>query len=92
MIKSFRQAGLEGYFRRSDQRGIPAQSANRMHRMLDVLDAALRPEDMNVPGYKFHQLKGQRAGTCATSVTGNLRITFRFDGEGATDVDIEDYH
>jgi proteic killer suppression protein len=60
--------------------------------MLDVLDAAWRPEDMNLPGYKFHQLKGQRAGTYAVSVTANLRITFRFEGEDATDVGLEDYH
>ena len=92
MIKRFRHAGLERFFRRSDHRGIPSQSGSRIQRMLDVLDVALRPEDMNVPGYKFHHLKGQRAGTYSVTVTGNLRITFGFEGEDATDVDLEDYH
>lgn len=47
---------------------------------------------MNLPGYRFHRLTGERKGTFAVSVTGNWRITFRFDGEDAVDVDLEDYH
>lgn len=47
---------------------------------------------MNLPGYRFHGLRGDRGGTYAVSVTGNLRITFVFDGEDAIDVDLEDYH
>ena len=54
--------------------------------------AAAKAEDMNLPGYKFHRLTGERKGTCAVSVTGNWRITFRFEGEDAVDVDLEDYH
>lgn len=92
MIKGFRHAGLNRFFRRSDHRGIPAQSVNRIQRMLDVLDTALRPEDMNIAGYKFHPLKGNRSGTYAVTVTGNLRITFEFIGEDAVNVDLEDYH
>ena len=60
--------------------------------MLDRLDAALRSEDMNLPGYRFHSLKGGRKGSYAVSVSGNWRLTFRFDGEDAADVDLEDYH
>jgi proteic killer suppression protein len=59
--------------------------------MLDRLEAATKPEDMNLPGYKFHGLKGDRRGTYAVSVTGN-RLTFRFEGDDATDVNLEDYH
>jgi proteic killer suppression protein len=92
MIWSFRHRGLERFFRHSDHRGIPASSMARIERMLDALDAAVRPEDMNIPGYRFHQLKGNRAGTYAIAVTGNLRITFRFAGEDAANVDLEDYH
>ena len=47
---------------------------------------------MNLPGFDFHQLKGRRKGTYAVSVSGNWRLTFRFDGEHAVDVDLEDYH
>lgn len=92
MIKSFKHKGLERFFRRSDYRGIPARSAARIERILDRLDAALQPDDMNLPGYKFHPLKGDRAGAYAVTVTGNLRITFEFDGEDAIHVDLEDYH
>ena len=60
--------------------------------MLDRLDAVARPDDMNLPGYKFHQLSGDRRGIYSVTVTGNWRITFRFDGEDAIDVDLEDYH
>lgn len=92
MIRNFRHRGLERFFRRTDYRGIPAKNAPRIERMLDRLDAALKPEDMNLPGYKFHRLKGDQRDTYAISVTGNLRMTFRFDGEDAIDVDLEDYH
>jgi toxin HigB-1 len=92
MIRGFRHKGLERFFRRGDHRGIPAHVAARIERMLDRLDASIRPEDMNLPGYRFHGLRGDRSGTYAVSVTGNVRITFAFDGENAVDVDLEDYH
>lgn len=60
--------------------------------MLDRLDAAVKPEDMNIPGYTFHPLLGDRKGTYAVTVTGNWRITYKFDGEDAIDVNLEDYH
>lgn len=47
---------------------------------------------MNLPGYKFHQLQGKRKKTFAVLVSGNLRLTFKFDGENAVDVNLEDYH
>lgn len=83
---------MERFFRRSDYRGIPGQSAARIERMLDRLDASTRHEDMNLPGYRFHGLRGGRGGTYAVSITGNLLITFAFDGEDAVDVDLEDYY
>lgn len=92
MIESFKHKGLDRFFTRSDHRGIPGGSASRIERMLDRLDASTRPEDMNLPGYKFHGLKGERKGAYAVSVTGNWRITFEFEGENAINVDLEDYH
>lgn len=92
MIRSFRHRGLERYFTRSDHRGIPAEFTARLSRVLDRLDAATRPEDMNLPGYRFHPLKGRRRGTYAVTVSGNWRLTFRFDGGDAIDVNLEDYH
>ncbi|MGH8320472.1 MAG: type II toxin-antitoxin system RelE/ParE family toxin [Gammaproteobacteria bacterium] len=92
MIRSFRHRGLERFFTRSDYRGIPAQFAQRLERMLDRLDAAVRPEDMHLPGYRFHRLQGKRRGAYAVDVSGNWRLTFRFDGKDAVHVDLEDYH
>ena len=92
MIRGFKHKGLERLFRRGDYRGVPAQSAARIERILDRLDAAMRPDDMNLPGYRFHSLKGDRAGRFAVAVSGNWRITFAFEGEDATQVDLEDYH
>ncbi len=92
MISRFRHKGLERFFKAGDYRGIPAQHAARIERMLDRLESALRPGDINLPGYGFHRLKGERKGAYAVSVSGNWRMTFRFEGEHAVDVDLEDYH
>jgi proteic killer suppression protein len=92
MIRSFRHRGLERFFSHSDVRGIPPAFAGRLARLLDRLDAAAGPHDMHLPGYRFHPLKGERKGHYAVSVSGNWRLTFRFDGEHAVDVDLEDYH
>jgi len=92
MIVSFQHKGLESFFTRGSYRAIPAQYSSRIERMLDRLDASVVPEDMDLPGFKFHELKGKRKGIYAVSVSGNWRITFKFDSEGAFDVDLEDYH
>jgi proteic killer suppression protein len=60
--------------------------------MLDRLDASTQAQDMDLPGYKFHALKGDRKGEFAVSVTGNWRITFEFSGEDVINVNLEDYH
>ena len=92
MIRTFRHRGLELFFTKGDYRKIPADRAARIERMLDRLEASAHPQDMNLPGYRWHQMKGSRKGTYAVNVSGNWRITFRFDGEDAIDVDFEDYH
>lgn len=92
MNRTFKHKGLERFFSKSDYRGIPAQYAARIERLLDRLDAAVKPDDMDLPGYRFLPLKGDRKGTYAVSVSGNWRMTFRFVGEDASDIDLEDYH
>lgn len=92
MIRGFRHKGLDRFFTKSDRSGIDARQAARIQRLLDRLDAAVKPDDMNLPGYRFHGLKGDRAGFYAVSVSGNWRITFRFAGGDAVDVNLEDYH
>ena len=92
MIRNFRHKGLERYFAKSDRSGIDARQADRIRRILDRLDAAAAPADMDLPGYRFHSLKGDRKGAYAVSVSGNWRITFRFERGDAVDVNLEDYH
>ncbi|MBV6321713.1 type II toxin-antitoxin system RelE/ParE family toxin [Duganella violaceipulchra] len=92
MIISIRHKGLRKFFADGDHRGIPAEFASRIERFLDRLDSCIKPEDMNIPGSKFHQLKGGRKDCDAVSVSGNWRITFKFDGENVVEVDLEDYH
>ena len=92
MIESFKHKGLERFFTDSDKRAIPAQSAARIERLLDRLESSMKADDMDLPGNKFHVLRGDREGEFAVTVTGNLRITYRFDGQHATAVNLEDYH
>lgn len=92
MIGSFKHQGLLAFFCNDDHRAIPAALGSRMSRILDRLDICAKPEDMDLPGYKFHPLKGNRKGSYAVTVSGNLRITFKFDGVNAVEVNLEDYH
>jgi proteic killer suppression protein len=92
VIRSFRHKGLERYFTTSERKGIDAKQESRIRRILDRLDASAKPEDMSLPGYGFHSLKGARKGIYAVSVSGNWRITFRFQEGDAFDVNLEDYH
>jgi proteic killer suppression protein len=92
MIASIRHKGLLRFFSQGDHSGIPAHLAPRIARLLDRLDICRDAADMNVPGLRFHALKGDRAGTYAVTASANWRITFRFDGRNAVDVDLEDYH
>jgi proteic killer suppression protein len=92
MIRSFRHKGLKRYFCDDDRSAIDHRKAGRIRRLLDRLDASTRPDDMGLPGFGFHELKGYRQGTYAVDVSGNLRITFRFESGDAFDVNLEDYH
>jgi len=92
MIRNFRHKGLERFFISSETRGISANQSARIGRMLDRLESASKPEDMNLPGYGFHGLSGFTPKRYAMKASGNWRITFAFDGEDAIDVNLEDYH
>lgn len=64
----------------------------RVERILTRLDVVRSPDDMNLPGWRFHRLKGVAKGRYAVDASGNWRITFAWDGDDAVDVDLEDYH
>jgi proteic killer suppression protein len=92
MIRSFRNRGLREYFETGNARRLSVQNPDRIRRILVALHAAARPENMNVPGFRFHALKGREKGRYAVDASGNWRITFGWDGNDAIEVDLEDYH
>jgi proteic killer suppression protein len=92
MIQSFRHKGLERFFITGSKRGIQPDHADKIARVLDRLDASISPTDMDLPGYRLHELKGKEAGTWSVTVNANWRITFQFEGQDAVVVDYMDYH
>lgn len=91
MIRSYRSKALELFATAGDAKKLPVQNHARIRRQLLALETALRPEDINIPGFKFHGLTADPK-RWSIWVTGNYRITFGWDGTFAVDVDIEDYH
>jgi toxin HigB-1 len=83
---------VERFFLSGSKAGIQPNHAGKLGDQLTVLNVATRPEQMNIPGWKFHALKGELAGHWAVSVSGNWRLTFAFDREDAILVDYQDYH
>jgi len=92
MIIGFKHRGLRRFYESGTTRGIQAAQAARIRLILGRLDASVNPQDMNLPGLYLHELSGNRKGTWSVRVSGNWRITFRFDGPDACDLDLEDYH
>jgi len=92
MLRTIKSRSLKRFWEDDDASGIRPDWRKRTKIILDVLQAASRPEDVAVPGLGFHPLKGDRAGTYSVTVSRNWRITFRWDGEDAIDVELEDYH
>ena len=92
MIKSFRHAGLQALFETGSKAGICPEHSARLNRILGVLDAATVIEQVNFPGSRLHKLTGNLIGYWAISVSGNWRITFRFENGEATLLDYVDYH
>ncbi len=92
MIRSFRHRGLRRLYERDDPSRMAADQLNRITLALADLDAAGKPSDLDLPGYRLHPLRGDRRGLWSISITGNWRITFRFEAGDVYDVDLVDYH
>ncbi len=92
MVRTIRNKPLRHFFETGQSGKLPVQGAavTRVSRVLRALDVAGKPEDMNLPGYHFHGLEGERRWS--VRVTANWRVTFGWDGVDAIDVDLEDYH
>lgn len=84
--------GLKRFAERSDTSGLRPDWVRKIRVILTMLNAAASPEELNVPGFGWHELKGDRKGTYSTVVSRNQRLTFRWDTHGPTDVMLEDYH
>jgi proteic killer suppression protein len=92
MIRTFRHKGLRQLFETGKSRAVAADLARRLIRQMDFLNRATQASDMNLPGYRLHELKGERKGTWSVTVSGNWRLTFSFRDGDAFEVDLEDYH
>jgi proteic killer suppression protein len=92
MIGSFRHKGLKEFFETGRKRGISPELSARIARRLDALEAAQELRDIDAHGFNLHPLKGDRQGEWAISVSGNWRITFRFEKGEAIEINLEDYH
>ncbi|MGI4839311.1 MAG: type II toxin-antitoxin system RelE/ParE family toxin [Janthinobacterium lividum] len=91
MIKTFQHKGLKAFYHSGTTRGIRADHARRLARMLPILDRAAIPGDVDIPGW-LHLLKGSLDGYWSVSVSGNWRLIFRFIGSDIELVDYLDYH
>ena len=92
MITSFRHRGLKALYESRTARWVTPEHVGKLRDILAVLDQSSGPEDVNLPGFRLHALKGPLKGHYAVWVSGNWRVTFRFEDGVAADVDYVDYH
>jgi toxin HigB-1 len=92
MIGSIRDKGLAVLYYDDQTKGVKQSLVKRLRQILALLATAVSVEDMDIPGLKFHQLKGDLAGFYAVSVSGNWRVIFRFEDGQAAEVDLIDSH
>jgi len=93
VVKSFRSRALRKLYRDDDASGVHPDHARKLRQILTLLDVAAAAGDMRMrPGFRLHSLKGDLAGHGSVTVSGNWRVTWRFEGGDAFDVDYLDYH
>lgn len=92
MIRSFRHKGLRKFYETGSVAGIQPSHAKRLRMLLAALDTAVNIQDMDVPGFRLHRLKGQFSERWSVRVSGNWRLTFEFLDGQAHVIDYEDYH
>jgi toxin HigB-1 len=92
MIRSFKHRGLKRFYEHDDRSGIRPDFAVTIQEILTVLDDAATPQELGLPGYRLHPLKGDLKVFWAVTVRANWRIIFRFEGTDVFDVEQIDYH
>ena len=92
-IRSIKHRGLRRFIENNDPREIRGDLVNRTRNILTVLIAASDIVGVQgPPGWRIHELVGDRAGTWSISVSGNWRITFALVGGEIVELNMEDYH
>ncbi len=92
-IRGIQHRGLRRFIERNDKRALPADLFPRIKRAITALISAPSPEKiLGPPGWRIHELSGDRAGTWSISVSGNWRITFRVVEGEIDELNLEDYH
>ncbi|MEM8497448.1 MAG: type II toxin-antitoxin system RelE/ParE family toxin [Pseudomonadota bacterium] len=92
MIQSFKHKGLERFYIRGNTAEIQSAHRNKLRLILGRLNAATTPQDMDLPSLVLHPLQGRLRGRWSVRVSGNWRVTFKFEGQDAFEVNYEDYH
>lgn len=92
MIRTFRHRGLRELYERGRSSRVDQGHIAKLLRILTALDRSTGPDGMDIPGFRLHPLKGHLRGRYAVSVSGNWRVTFRFEDGDAVDVDYLDDH
>jgi len=92
-IRNVKHRGLRRLIEDNDGRGIRQDLLNRVRNVLTVLILSPSMEDVRgPPGWRVHQLTGDRRGTWSVSVSSNWRITFDLEDDEILNLDLEDYH
>ena len=92
MIRNFRHRGLKRLFEKDDSARLPPEDVDKISRILARLNEAVDVQNMDLPGFHLHPLKGNYKGFWSVTVRGNWRVIFRFAEGQALDVDYIDYH
>ena len=92
MILTFGSKGLAELFEKRKTAKVDAKLQPKILRILDALDRATRPQDMRIPGFDFHPLKGFNPTRYSVHVNGPRCVTFAFEGDNAVAVEFEQYH
>lgn len=92
MIKTWQHKGLKDFFETGSLAGIQPSHEKKLRQRLNVINRAREIQEINLPAYRLHRLKGDRSDIWAIDATGNWRLTFKFEQGDAYILDYEDYH
>jgi proteic killer suppression protein len=95
MIAHFRHKGLRQLHEDGNPKGVPAKMADKLRKLLFALETAETLQQLGrFSGWRLHPLKGDLKGSWSLTVTGNLRLIFRYDERmnTASEIDLIDYH